>query len=515
MTDSKAVFEEEKNLSETAIEKQRAHQKKRYLTPLQILAYNISGMGDKNYESFSGANSFFFNYTFLGANAITLATANTFSSIIDTVDNAISGPLIDRTRTRWGRVRPYLILTLPFWVFSAATPWILPGGMSQTALMLWFFALNYIGSIAGSFYNPSYAALLYNLTPNVEERNLVITTDTYLDLLGVWLPSLFPFFVDYLPASIETRNIYTGGAFFFIFFVIVFRIFGFFTLRERIPLATRQEMKQTSVWKSLRQVATCRPMWVLTIKTFFGLGKGVGGSVANFFWLNCTGKLSNATISGFVTGLPSYFVLPLAPKLTKKLGLRNLAAICYGICGLSYIIMWLVGYEPFGKGKTVLNLAWITFILTVAGSLNSIQRYTGTAMTGDMYDYVEWKTGIRNEGMLSATMSYLNWGINSLANIISAFIIDAIGYVPLFQNGINVPQTDPKMLAGIWAVFCLGPGIGRSLKAITLMFFNVHGKTKERMMEDLARIRAAKIIDTERPEDAAPTEQTSENINQD
>lgn len=495
------ISETSVGVDEAAVEKQRAQQTKRYLTPLQILAYNISGMGDKNYETFNGTNGFFFNYTFLGANAVTLATASTFSSIVDTIDNAISGPIIDRTRTRWGRVRPYLILTLPFWFFSAITPWILPGGMSQSALLMWFFVLNYVGSIAGSFYNPSYSALLFNLTPNVNERNLVITTDTYLDLLGVWLPSLFPFFVDYLP--FQTRYIYMGGAFFFIASVVIFRTFGFFTLRERIPLATRNDMKKTSVWKSLRQVAVCRPMWVLTIKGFFGLGKGVGNSVSNFFWLNCTGKLSNGTIAGLFTGLPSYFVLPLAPKLTKKLGLRNLSVLTYGVCGLSYLIMYFVGYEPFGKDKSFLNIAWLTLMLTIAGAFNSLQRYTNTAMNGDMYDYVEWKTGIRNEGMLSAAMSYLQWGINNLANIISAFIIDAINYEPLVVNGVNIPQTDPKMLAGIWAVFCLGPGIGRTLKAITLLFFNVHGKTRERMMEELAVIRAAKVIDTENAEDSS------------
>lgn len=501
--DDNSIFTEENEVNEESLRKQKEQQRKRYLTPLQILAYNISGMGDKNYESFTGAHSFYFNYTFLGANAVTLATANTFSSIIDTIDNAVSGPMIDRTRTRWGRVRPYLILTLPFWVFSAITPWFLPAGMSQTSLLIWFFVLYYVGSIANSFYNPSYAALLYNLTPNVNERNLIITTDTYLDLFGVFIPSLFPFFVDYLPRffpGLQSRSIYSGGAVFFAFFVIVFRIFGFFALRERIPLATRQEMKQANILKSLKSIASCRPMWVLILKGFFGLGKGVGVKVENFFWLNCTGKISNGTLVGMFTGIPSWFVLPLAPKLTKKFGLRNLAVFCYAFCGISYFVMYFIGYQPFGKGNSIANFAYLAVMLNICGALNSIQRYTGTAMTGDMYDYVEWKTGIRNEGTLTATMSYLEWGVNSLASIVSAFIIDSMGYVPLFRNGVNVPQTDPKMLAGIWAVFCLGPAFGRTLKAITLMFFNVHGKTREVMMEDLARIRAAKLIDTESPE---------------
>ena len=302
------VVEKNAQISQEDIEKQKQQQEKEYLGPREMAAYIISGFGDKNWETFSGNNMFFYNTTFQGVSPVTLSLADSVCSILDTFDNAISGPILDRTRTRWGRVRPYFILTLPFWIFSNLVPWILPQGLSQVALFVWFFFIKYVGSISNSFYGPAYTAILYNLTPNVNERNKLIATDTYADLLGVWLPSLFPFFVDYLPRTIPTRSIYLGGALIFIAMVIIFRVYGFFTLKERVPLASREEMNNTSVFKSVKQVASCRPMWVLLIKGFFGLGKGVGQNVANYFWLNCTGKLSNAAISGIFTGLPSYFV---------------------------------------------------------------------------------------------------------------------------------------------------------------------------------------------------------------
>ncbi len=483
-------------VKDDTVERQLAQQKKRYLSPKEFAAYIVSGFGDKNWETFNGTNSFFFNTTFLKADPLVLSLSSSASAIADTFDNAISGPIIDRTRTRWGRVRPYLVLTLPLWLFASLAPWVLPGDLSQTAIFLWFLFISYMTSIANSFYTPCYTALLYNLTPNINERNKLIATDTYIDLLGVWLPSLFPFFVDYLPRTIPTRYIYMGGAFFFIACVVLFRTIGFFTLKERMPLASRDEMKSVSVWKSVKQVATCRPMWVLIIKNFFGVGKGVGGSVANYFWLNCTGKLSNGSIIGIFTGLPSYFVLPFAPKLTKKMGLKNLSSFCYGFCGLTYVIMFLIGYEPFGDNG-VLNMVYLTVMLTIAGSLNSIQRYCSTAMQGDVYDYVEWKTGIRNEGMITAAMGYITLITNNIANILSGVIVKSLHYTPLENAyGVVIPQTDPKLLAGIWMIFALAPGIGRIAKAITLQFFNVHGKTKDRMMVELAEIRAAKVIDT-------------------
>ena len=64
------------------------------------------------------------------------------------------------------------------------------------------------------------------------------------------------------------------------------------------------------------------------------------------------------------------------------------------------------------------------------------------------------------------------------------------------------PMFYRNMLSGIWAVFALAPAIGRFMKGVSLLFFNVHGKTRDVMMQDLARIRAAKIIDTEPSESA-------------
>ncbi len=492
MADKQTVSE----VNQSEVEKQVKQQSKFYLSPKEMASYILSGVGDKNWETFNGSNSDFYYRTMIGAEAATLSTASVICTFADTFDNAISGPILDRTRTRWGRVRPYLILTLPLWIIANFVPWILPTGFSQILYLIIFAVLYYCGSIANSFYTPAYSALLFNLTPNVDERNRLIAADTYVDLLGVWIPSLFPFLVDFLPGSVSRRAIYIGGAIFFIALVIIFRIYGFFTLRERVPLASRQDMNEVSVWKSLKMVATCQPMWILMIKNFFGVGKAVGVRVQNDFWLNCFGKVSYSTITSLFTGLPSYFVLPLAPKLTKKLGLKNLGALSYGVCGITYIIMWLIGYNPFGDSHTVLNLIWMTIALTFAGAFNSIQRYCSTAMTGDMYDYVEWKTGIRNEGIMSAATGYISLISNQAATLISGGLITVLGIRSKYMGGQLVRQTDPTMLSHIWTIFALAPGIGRTLKGITLWFFCVHGKTREQMMHDLAVTRASKVIDT-------------------
>lgn len=487
-----AAVHEHTEAENEEILKQLEQQNKNYLSPRDYVAYILSGAGDKNWETFNGAQSDFFYRTFLNAKPNSLAVSSVISTVIDTFDNAISGLMIDRTRTRWGRVRPWLILTLPLWVVGSLAPWLLPGNLSQLTLIIFFAIDYYLTSIANSFYTPSYQALLFNLTPNVKERNKLIATDTYIDLFGVWLPSLFPFFVDFMP--VDTRLIYTGGAVIFIAMVIVFRIFGFFTLRERVPLAAKEDMQKVSVWKSVKQVMSCQPMWILLIKNFLGVGKAVGVRIQNDFWLNCFGRVSYSTITSLFTGLPSYFVLPFAPRWTEKMGLKNLGAFSYAFCGATYLLMYFVGYNP--TSSNLLNLVWMTIGLTVAGSMNSVQRYCSTAMTGDVYDYIEWKTGIRSEGTVSAAMNYVNLLLTPVSTFISSGILEAAHIQSVYKNGSLVRQTNPQMLKAIWAVFTLAPAFGRLAKGAILFFFKVHGKTKEQMMRELAEIRASKVIDT-------------------
>ena len=144
-------------------------------------------------------------YNLFRASPTTLALVDSLCGIADAIDNAISGPIIDRTRTRWGRVRPYLVATLPLDAVRGDAV-ALPTNLSQTALFFILLILQYLGSIANSFYGP--LRLFYNLTPNVDERDRLIAA-------VLWTFSAFGFHrfpVLYrLPAgNIPTRYIYIG-----------------------------------------------------------------------------------------------------------------------------------------------------------------------------------------------------------------------------------------------------------------------------------------------------------------
>ena len=92
-----------------------AQTKKRYLRPKEIFAYVMANFGHKALNQFMGTHQDFFLVNIMRVKPAHLAFVNTFATAYDAVDDTISGLVIDRTRTRWGRVKPFFILPLPLW----------------------------------------------------------------------------------------------------------------------------------------------------------------------------------------------------------------------------------------------------------------------------------------------------------------------------------------------------------------------------------------------------------------
>ena len=136
------------------------------------------------------------------------------------------------------------------------------------------------------------------------------------------------------------EGVYSGFAYFMLILAAVFAVFGFFNMRERVPLMSREEIKETSVLESLKNIITNRPLLAVILANFFNSFKSVGGSSESYFWLNNTGSLLNQTICGLFTGIPNYIMVPIAAKMVKKLGRKSYI----NNCGF---IWFLCVYDPF------------------------------------------------------------------------------------------------------------------------------------------------------------------------
>ena len=476
-----------------------AYTKKNYLTPKEIAAYVLVNFGQKNLSQFIGAFKEFFMIQFLKLNTTAYANINFFASIYDAVDDTISGLIIDRTRTRWGRIRPFFILPLPLWVLGGYMMFTTPSGFSSTQKTIWATVAIVIYGLGMSYFG-AWGLMIYNITPNTNERNNLITITKFFELFGTWLPSLVPVLVTLLPkvnSKITMKGVYSGFAYFMLILAAAFSVFGFFNMRERVPLMSREEMRETSVLESIKNIFTNRPLFAIIFAEFFNSFKSVGGSSEQYFWLNNTGSLLNQTVCGLFTGIPNYIMVPVAAKLVKKFGARA-TAIGAGLFGfIAYMGLFFIGYHPFGQtfeDNKILNLAFVIFGLTICGLPNKIITVANPILSAEALDWMEWKHGMRNEALVTTVQGYFTKLATSVTGWLSGMVLTWIHYVPLTDSiGNAIPQTDPSMLTGIWAIFCILPALARGLYGVMFILYPIHGQLQQEMIVELADIRANRL----------------------
>ncbi len=468
---------------------------RRYLRPREIFAFLLTSFGQKNVSQYVNAFRQFFAISFLGMSGSTYGVIMFIESLYDAVDDSISGLIIDRTRTRWGRLRPWLVIPTPFWAISMVMLFLAPSFLVyEWQKIVWMVFSIFVYNLGMSYFG-AWTIMLYNITPNTNERDNLIATSKFIELFGTFLPSIATVFVTFLPEKTNNRigmqDVYSAFAVILAIIGAVTAFYGFAAMRERVPLASREQMQEIGIIESFKNVFKNRPMFVLVLSSFFNGFKAVGAASESFYWMHNTKNLIHGTIASLFTGIPNYIMIPLAPRLIRRFGARTVAVFSGIFAGAAYFVTFLIGlggnFLVDWEGKNVIvNLAVITICLTVCGLPNQLMNVAGAVLQGDVYDYSEWKNGVRNEALVQTVQNYFGKAANSVTQLLSGVVITAVGYVAHKDEFGNViAETNLNTLTGFWAIFCLMPAVARFLYGITLLFFNVHGKFKEQMLAEL------------------------------
>lgn len=506
-TSTAAITEEVEASAVEANVQQASNQDRRYLRPKEIAGFLLTSFGQKNLSQYVNAFRQFFAISFLGMSGSTYGVIMFIESIYDAVDDSISGLIIDRTRTRWGRLRPWLVIPTPFWAIAMIMLFTTPAFLvHEWQKVIWTVVAIFVYNLGMSYFG-AWTIMLYNITPNNNERDNLIATSKFTELFGVFLPSIASMCVGFLPGltknAVGMQDIYTGFAVAITLIAAFTAFFGFYAMRERVPLASREQMKEVGVIESFKNVFKNRPMFVLVLSGFFNGFKSVGVSSESFYWMHNSKNVAHGSIAGIFTGIPNYIMVPLAPKLIRKFGAKKVAVASGIFAGIAYGTTFLIGiFGNDGQGflvnwdgqNTVVNLAIITLCLTICGLPNQLMNVAGAVLQGDVYDYSEWKTGMRNEALVQTVQNYFGKAANSITQLLSGVVISMVGYVARKDEfGNIIPESNHNTLLGFWAIFCLLPAIARFLYGVTLMFFNVDGDVKKQMLHDLEISRRERL----------------------
>ena len=319
------------------------------------------------------------------------------SKIIDGVTDILMGFIIERTRTRFGKVRPYLLtMGLPLGI-STVLLFSIPAGLGTDGKLIWIFvSYNLVTSVFYTALNVPYSGMHCFLTDDSMERSrLSILRLVFAYAAQVLVNAVFFSLVRGLGGGeLSDRGGWTGAA-----AVIGTAAFGialvtFFTTHERVSGDAAGQEKQPSPLTSLRSVLRNRYILLLfgtTLCSFTGtaLFSGSAAYYAQFVLHNvdATGMITNAATIAQVLGL--IFVVP---ALLKRYSKHLIYLAGTGLMASCFLLSRLFS-------ESLPALLALNALKGLAMGATTSMVY---AMCADAVDYGEYKTGVRAAGLGTA-----------------------------------------------------------------------------------------------------------------
>lgn len=441
-------------------------------------------LGDTASNLFFKTFGFFLTYYYVdvwGLEAAAVATMFLLVRFWDAVNDPVMGIIADRTQTRWGKFRPYLLWgAIPY----GACGYLLFAGpdVGPTGKLVYAYLTYNLMMMAYTAINVPYSSLLGVISPSSRTRT-VASSWRFVGAFGggLLITLLARPLVKELGGGDEVAGFQRTMAIFAVLSVAMFWT-CFATTKERV---TPPPGQKTDVRKELGELLRNKP-WVMLLfaaifsttfifmrdsTTLFYFKYVVGDDGAPYLF----GKLDRFTVfiaSGTACQMLGAGCLGLFARMADK---RTLAAVLSVVTGLCYGVFYLVPPDAFGLMLVLNGLA--AFAMGPTSALV-------WAMYADVADYGEWKFGRRSTGLVySASLFALKTGM-MVAGWIGPMFLHLFGFVR------NAEQT-PLSLLGIVLSFTLVPMVFAILKGMMIWAYPLRQADVDRIEKELAARRTA------------------------
>ena len=382
------------------------------------------------------------------------------------VFNPVMGVIADRTVTRWGRFRPWLLWTaVPFGVIGILT--FTTPNLSIGAKIVYAWVTYLLLRLVYTANNVPYAALTGVMTDDPDERNSIASyRQIFANAAGFIVQSLAIPMVVFLGRGSSARGYQLTMGIFLATSVVMFLI-AFAVSKERIQPDPKQK---SSVSQDLDDLMRNGPWIVLfLVTTFYFIALMIRGSVMLPYFKYCAGnQILFSWFNGF--GLTALLIgVACSTALTKLIGKRTLflwSMLLTSIFNISLLFFPATATVPIIALEVLRQFAF--------GCSGPVLW----AMMGDVADYGEWKTGRRATGTVTSAVVFALWVGLALGGAIAGWLLSFYGY----QS--NAVQTEHALL-GIRLTASVYAGLAFAATTVCLFFYPITKELNRKIADDL------------------------------
>ena len=406
------------------------------------------------------------------------------SKVIDAITNVVMGYIIDRTHTREGKARPWLLLSAPLLTVTGILLFTVPRG-SETLQAVWVMvSYNLFYSFAYTIFNMSHNLMVPLSTRNTAQRGSLSVFNQISNIMmtGILVALVFPMLV--MPAIGVDQGRWIALMSALSILALPLTLLEYYFTKERVTLEAQQSGAAAAapLAQQLRAIFTDR--YMLLIYGYF-LVYILGTSIKNLslvYYSNYVlGSYNDgvtqtllSVIGGIPMGIGIFAVWPLA----KKFGKRNVTLAGFLIYAVGSAVCWL-----FPTDMTIVLVG--QFIKNIGGLPCS---YVFMAMFADVLDHLEWKHDFRCDGIAMSVYNIISVAMVGVCTGIFNGLLAKTGYVaPEIVNGLTVAA---EQTAAVKSVITFGFVGLETFTGVILAGLLILLNVEKRIGREQAEIRA-------------------------
>lgn len=462
------------------------------------------GFGDMSSSMFWKIFSYYLPFFYSNIFGLSLAHAGTLvlvTKLYDAVSDPVMGLIADRTNTRWGKYRPYLLwIAIPFAV-AGVLAFFTPQTDNYTFKHVYAYVTYILMMTVYTAINVPYGAMLGVMTDDSREKSVFSSFRMFFAFIGSFIAmgsfepllKLRQAIVGTLPAewtlADSTPADWTIAVSVIGIVCAVLFILSFLMTRERVTEAemakepvkeNSDETAKTSVAEDLKALVANGPWWML-------LGGGIAillfncvrGGAAAYYFADVLGTNAIFTLALFLTvGEISQLVgvvvtVPVSEKIGKK---ATFLLVLVAVTVLSIIVAFLPE-TPAGMWALLVS----QILICIAIGINSPLLWS---MFADVADYSELKNGRASTGLIFSSSSMAQKFGAAFGSAIVLWVLMAFGY----DNAKGAVQT-PEALATIKALISWIPAIGSAAGIAIMLGYPLTDKKMSEIRQELSKKR--------------------------
>lgn len=407
------------------------------------------------------------------------------SKVIDAVTNVAMGCVIDRTRTKEGKARPWLLLSAPLLAITGILLFTVPSA-SETVQVVWVMvSYNLFYSFAYTIFNMSHNLMVPLSTRDTTQRGglSVFNQIATIMMSGILVALVFPMVIMPMLGVDKGKWIALMSALSIL--ALPLTLLEYFFTKERVTLENQAAGEDVSVPFSQQLKAIFSDKYMLIIYVYF-LIYTAGSCIKNvslvYFCNYVLGTYNDgvtqtmiSVIGGIPMGIGIFAVWPLA----KRFGKRNVTLAGFILYAIGGAICWMC--------PTNMTIMLVGQFIKNIGGLPC--AYVFMALFADVLDHLEWKTGFRCDGIAMSVYNIIAVAMVGICTGVFNGWLASAGYVaPEAVNGVTVAATQSPAVQGIITFGFVGLEVFTGIVlAVLLIFLNVEKDIGNKQAEIKAR----------------------------